>query len=139
MFSFVYDPKADVLRISVEGLWGPEDVPPLHAALISAARRASEICEDFNILVESFDFPLQNDDVADALAGIAQTGMALTTGYAAIVVGSEENYEQASRTLAHPRLSVFRTMEAAREWLSRQRVLNRLTRLQGGNVVGGEA
>lgn len=118
MFSFVYDNDAHVLRISVEGLWAPSDVPALAAALGSAARRANAICADFDVLVESFDFPLQADDVADALTGVMRIGMALTTGNAAVVVGSLANYEQASRTLAHPNLRVFMTMEVALRWLA---------------------
>ncbi|KQX22700.1 MULTISPECIES: hypothetical protein [unclassified Sphingomonas] len=118
MFSFVYDNNAHILRISVEGLWAPEDVPALAAALGSAARRASAIRDDFDVIVESLDFPLQADDVADALSDIMRVGMALTTGHAAVVVGSLANREQAERTLAHPHLRVFMSMEEAQRWLA---------------------
>lgn len=118
MFSYVYDSNAHILRISVEGLWSPGDVPALAAALGSAARRANAICEDFDVLVESLDFPLQTEDVADALSEIMRVGMALTSGHAAVVVGSAANKEQAERTLLHPNLRVFSSMAEAQRWLA---------------------
>lgn len=121
MFSFVYDASAHILRISVEGLWSLDDVPALAAALASAARRANAIRDDFDVLVESFDFPLQADDVADALSDIMRVGMALTTGHAAVVVGSLANREQAETALAHPHLRVFMSMEEAERWLAEER------------------
>ena len=118
MFSAAYDAQANILRISVEGLYAMADVPAFAASIEGTARRASAIRGDFNVLVESFDFPVQADDVADAMTGIMLIGMTLTSGYAAIVVGSEGNYVQASTTLAHPRLRVFMTLREANDWLA---------------------
>lgn len=118
MFSLAYDADSNILRVSVEGFWSPGDVPALAAAIGGTAQRAREIREDFNVLVESLQFPVQADDVADALAQIVPMGMSLTTGYAAVVVGSFLNKAQAERTLAHPRLKVFMTIESAQEWLA---------------------
>ncbi|RVT93330.1 hypothetical protein [Sphingomonas crocodyli] len=118
MFSFVHDADANILRISVEGLYEMEDVPALGAALLSAAQRGALTTGDFDVLVESLDFPLQHEDVNEQFVAIMQAGMAMTTGYAAIVVGSPENYEQASRTQRHPRLRVFMSMAEAEDWLA---------------------
>jgi hypothetical protein len=57
-------------------------------------------------------------DVADLLSEIMRGGMAITTGRAAVVVGSQLNKAQAERTLVHPRVRVFTTMKAARAWLA---------------------
>ncbi|MES2497152.1 MAG: hypothetical protein V4618_13650 [Pseudomonadota bacterium] len=125
MFSFVHDIDAHVLRISVEGFWSPDDVPALAAALGSAARRANAIRDDFDVIVESFDFPLQADDVADLLADVMRVGMALTSGRAAVVVGSLANKEQVERTLVHPNLRAFMAMEEAEAWLAESRAIGR--------------
>lgn len=121
MFSVAYDAQANILRISVEGFWASNDVAPLAAAIGGTAQRAKAIRDDFDVLVESFDFPVQANDVADSLAEIVPAGMALTSGHAAVVVGSLLNRAQAERTLLHPRLRVFMTMEAALDWLARMR------------------
>ncbi|TZG29336.1 hypothetical protein [Sphingomonas montanisoli] len=119
MFSFVHDADANILRINVEGLYEMENVPALAAALVSAAHRAGAASDDFDVLVESLDFPLQHEDVNEKFVEIMRAGMAQTKGYAAIVVGTPENFEQASRTLLHPNLRVFMSMMEAEEWLAR--------------------
>ncbi len=118
MFSIAYDAQANILRISVEGFWSPGDVPALAAAIGGTAQRARALRNDFDVLVESLDFPVQANDVADALAEIVPAGMALTTGRTAVVVGSLLNKAQAERTLAHPRLRVFMTLAEAQSWLA---------------------
>ncbi|MBY8828330.1 hypothetical protein [Hephaestia mangrovi] len=118
MFSVHYDPGANCLKISVRGFWKPEDVAPLAREVGRKAMEARAIRDDFNALVESFDFPVQANDVADLLANIMRGGMALTSGRAAVVVGSLLNKAQAERTLAHPRLRVFTTMAEAEAWLA---------------------
>lgn len=118
MFQVDYDRPANCLTIRVEGFWTPDDVVALAREVGSQARQAQAIRDDFNVIVESFAFPVQANDVADLLANIMRGGMTLTSGRAAVVVGSQLNKAQAERTLAHPRLRVFLTMEAARAWLS---------------------
>lgn len=118
MFQVVYDRHDNCLTMKVEGFWKPEDVVSLAKEVGSKARQAQAIRDDFNVLVESFDFPVQATDVADLLANIMRGGMTLTSGRAAVVVGSQLNKAQAERTLAHPRLCVFLTLEAARAWLA---------------------
>lgn len=56
-------------------------------------------------------------DVADLLAQIMRAGMAMTSGRAAVVVGSLLNKAQAERTLVHPRVRVYATLEGATNWL----------------------
>jgi hypothetical protein len=118
LFSAAYDARANILRISVEGVYSMSDVPAFAASIDGTARRASAIRGDFDVLVESFDFPVQADDVANAMTDIMRGGMALTSGHAAIVVASEANREQVERTLVHPRLRAFMTLRAALEWLT---------------------
>lgn len=117
MYKVDYDMSANILNIHVAGFMAPEDVPPFAAEVDFKARQARVVRGDFNVIVESFDFPVQATDVAELLAGIVGTGMVLTTGRSAVVVGSHLNKLQAERTLIHPRLKVFSTMEDAQDWL----------------------
>lgn len=117
MFQVYYDRVANCLNITVEGFWTPEDVPPFARRVQSQAVAAAAIRADFNAHIESLNFPVQATDVAELLAGIMGPAMALTTGRAAVVVGSQLNKAQAERTLIHPRLRVFMTVEDAHAWL----------------------
>jgi hypothetical protein len=118
MFQVDYDRFTNILTLKVEGFWNPDNVSALAREVGLKANQARAIRDDFNVIVESFDFPVQANDVADLLAGIMRGGMVLTTGRAAVVVGSQLNRAQAERTLVHPRLRVFLTLEDARDWLS---------------------
>jgi hypothetical protein len=117
MFQVDYDRYANCLTIRVEGFWKPDMVVEVAREVGSKARQAQAIRDDFNVLVESYEFPVQANDVADLLSNIMRGGMTLTSGRAAVVVGSQLNRAQAERTLIHPRLRVFLTMEDAERWL----------------------
>ena len=118
MFDVHYDRRTNCLKIIVKGFWKPDDVGALARVVGAKAIEARAIRDDFNALVESLEFPVQANDVADLLANIMRGGMAQTKGRAAIVVGSLLNKAQAERTLAHPRVRVFTTIAAAEAWLS---------------------
>jgi len=117
MFHVEYDHRANCLAIRVEGFWQPEDVASLAREVNAKGREAKAVRGDFNVIVESLQFPVQANDVADLLTGIMRGGMTLTTGRAAVVVGSQLNKLQAERTLVHSRVRVFVTLEEARVWL----------------------
>ncbi|KQN09414.1 hypothetical protein ASE85_00035 [Sphingobium sp. Leaf26] len=117
MFHVDYDRFDNRLTIKVAGFWTADDVVALATEVGSKARQASAIRDDFNVVVESFDFPVQANDVADLLANIMRGGMTFTSGRTAVVVGSQLNRAQAERTLVHPRVRVFMTMEEALLWL----------------------
>lgn len=118
MFHVAYEPGANCLTISVEGFWKPADAASLAKEVGLKARAAKAIRADFNVCVESLNFPVQAMDVADLLTHVMRGGMAMTTGRAAIVVGSQLNKSQAERTLVHPRVRVFLKIDEAREWLA---------------------
>lgn len=118
MFQIDYDRHANCLNMRVEGFWSTDTVVLLAKEVGVKARKARAIREDFNVLVESLAFPVQANDVADLLTNIMRGGISLTTGRAAVVVGSQLNKAQAERTLVHPRVRVFLTMEQARDWLA---------------------
>lgn len=118
MFQVEYDRCTNCLNIVVKGFFQPDDVSGLAKAIGSAAQTAKSARDDFNVLVESLEFPVQANDVADLLTGVMRGGMALTTGRAAIVVGSQLNKAQAERTLVHDRLCVFMNMDDAQAWLA---------------------
>ena len=118
MFHVEYDPRANYLTLRVKGFWKPDDVPVFAASVGAEAQYAKSVRPDFDVIVESFDFPVQAIDVADLLANIMRGGMTLTSGRAAVVVGSHLNKVQAERTLVHPRLRVFLTLEDAKTWLA---------------------
>jgi hypothetical protein len=117
MFQVVYDRPANRLCITVKGFFNPDDVASLAKEVGAKAREARSVRDDFDVIVESFEFPVQANDVAELLANIMRAGMALTSGRAAVVVGSQLNKAQAERTLVHPKLRIFLTLEDARSWL----------------------
>lgn len=118
MFKVGYDPRTNCLTMTVKGFWKMEDVAPFAREVGAQARQAREIREDFNVIVESLEFPVQANDVADLLTNIMRGGMAITTGRTAVVVGSQLNRAQAERTLVHPRVRVFMSLQEARNWLA---------------------
>jgi hypothetical protein len=118
MFQVEYDRQANCLTMRVEGFWTPDTVVLLAKEVGAQAREARAVRDDFNVLVESLAFPVQANNVADLLTNIMRGGISLTTGRAAIVVGSQLNKAQAERTLVHPRLRVFLTIRDARDWLA---------------------
>ena len=119
MFQIDYDRHANCLNMRVEGFWTAETVAALAKEVGVKAQEARAIRDDFNVLVDSLAFPVQANDVADLLSNIMRGGISLTSGRAAVVVGSQLNKAQAERTLVHPRLRVFLTIEDARDWLAR--------------------
>ncbi|WP_218821577.1 hypothetical protein [Sphingobium sp. Z007] len=120
MFHVNYDPRTNCLTMKVEGFWKPDNVVALAKEVGLKAHQARAIRDDFNVIVESFDFPVQSNEVADLLAGIMRGGMTLTSGRTAVVVGSQLNRAQAERTLVHPRVRVFLAMEEAQTWLAEE-------------------
>lgn len=122
MFHVDYDRIDNLLTITVAGFWTADNVIGLAAEVGSKAREASAIRDDFNVIVKSFDFPVQANDVADLLVNIMRGGMTFTSGRAAVVVGSQLNRAQAERTLIHPRVRIFMTMEEALLWLNAPQV-----------------
>jgi hypothetical protein len=118
MYRVTYDHYRNTLTIHVSGFLAPGDVPAFATEVATQARAAAAIRGDFGVVVESLDFPVQANDVADLLTGIMRNGIDLTTGHVAVVVGSQLNKLQAERTLVHPRLKVFRTMEEGARWIA---------------------
>lgn len=118
MFNVEYDPRTNCLGLTVKGFWKPDDVATFAAAVGAGAQAARNIRPDFDVIVESLDFPVQAIDVADLLVNIMRGGIALTSGRAAVVVGSHLNKVQAERTLLHPRVRVFLALDAAKAWLA---------------------
>jgi hypothetical protein len=115
MFKIDPDREANTLRINVEGFWAPENVSALARAIDAHVR---QMPDDFDVIVESPDFPVQANDVADLLAAVMRGGMVRTSGHAAVVVGGQLGKAQAERTLVHPRLKVFLSLDDAKVWLA---------------------
>ena len=121
MFRVDYDADRNILDIHVSGFWRPGDVPAFAKAVGAKATEARAIRGDFDAIIESLDFPVQANEVADLLTSVMTGGTSLTTGHVAVVVGSQLNKIQAERTLAHPRLRVFLAVDAAERWLAERR------------------
>lgn len=117
-FSFHYDASANRMHVMIRDLWTVETVREFATASGAAAQAARAIRADYDILIDSRDFPVQSNDVADLLPSIAQAGLTLTSGRAASVVGSHLNKLQAERTQTHPRMRIFMTMAKAEAWLA---------------------
>lgn len=118
MFRLDYDASTNILTIHVKGFWTPEMVPEFSGALLQQVRTLQAAGVAFDVMVESLEFPVQSNEVADMMTGVMAAGFALTTGRAAVVVGSQLNKLQAERTLVHPRLRVFRAIDQAKAWLA---------------------
>ena len=118
MFHVEYDRGTNCVNIKVEGFWKPEDVAGLAREVNVQAKAARAIRPDFDTCVESPKFPVQAADVADLLAHVMRAGMTMTTGRTAVVVRGPLNKLQAERTLVHPRVRVFLTVDEARAWLA---------------------
>lgn len=118
MFQVEYDARANLLTLTVKGFWQPDDVAAFAASVGAKVQEVIAIRTDFDVIVESLNFPVQAIDVADLLINIMRGGMAHTNGYAAIVVGSHLNKVQAERTLVHPRVRVFLAVADAKQWLA---------------------
>jgi hypothetical protein len=117
-FRLDYDPRRNRILIDIRDFWTVETVHAFAAAAGAKALEVRAIREDYDVLIDSRDFPVQANDVADLLPKIAEGGLALTSGRAASVVGSHLNKLQAERTQTHPRLKIFLTMEDAEAWLA---------------------
>ena len=116
-FRLDYDRQRNRIRVEIRDFWTVETVQAFAAAAGVTAREALAIRDDYDVLIDSRDFPVQANEVADLLPKIADGGLALTSGRAASVVGSHLNKLQAERTQTHPRLKIFLTMEEAEAWL----------------------
>jgi len=117
-FQIDYDPRRNRLNVEIRDFWTVETVRDFAAASGAKAQQVRAIRDDYDVLIDSRDFPVQANDVADLLPQIAEGGLALTTGRAASVVGSRLNKMQAERTQSHPRLRIFMTMAEAEAWLA---------------------
>ncbi len=117
-FRIDYDPRRNRLHVVIRDLWTVETVRDFAAASGAKAQQVRAIRDDYDVLIDSRDFPVQTNEVADLLPQIAEGGLALTTGRAASVVGSHLNKMQAERTQTHPRLRIFMTMAEAEAWLA---------------------
>ncbi|MCA1198284.1 hypothetical protein K9B35_09920 [Sphingomonas sp. R647] len=117
-FQIDYDPRRNRLNVEIRDFWTVETVRDFAAASGAKAQQARAIRDDYDVLIDSRDFPVQANEVADLLPQIAEGGLALTTGRAASVVGSRLNKMQAERTQSHPRLRIFMTMAEAEAWLA---------------------
>ncbi|RYY32322.1 MAG: hypothetical protein EOP59_19350 [Sphingomonadales bacterium] len=117
-FKIDYDPRRNRLNVEIRDFWTVETVREFAAASGARAQQVRAIRDDYDVLIDSRDFPVQANDVADLLPQIAEGGLALTTGRAASVVGSRLNKMQAERTQSHPRLRIFMTMAEAEAWLA---------------------
>ncbi len=117
-YRFDYDRPRNRVTVMMRDLWTVETVREFAAASGAFAQETLAIRADYDILVDTRDFPVQPNHVADLLPNIAQAGLTLTSGRCASVVGSHLNKLQAERTQTHPRMRIFMTMADAEAWLA---------------------
>jgi hypothetical protein len=120
-FRLDYDARRNLILIDLRDFWTVETVHEFAAAAGAKAQEVLAIRKDYDVLIDSRDFPVQANDVADLLPSIAQAGLTLTSGRAASVVGSHLNKLQAERTQTHPRMRIFMSFEEAEAWLAEPR------------------
>jgi hypothetical protein len=117
-FRLDYDAARNRILVEIRDFWTVETVHEFAAASGAKAQEIRAIRADYDVLIDSRDFPVQANDVADLLPSIAEAGLTLTSGRAASVVGSHLNKLQAERTQTHPRMRIFMTVEEAEAWLA---------------------
>lgn len=112
-----YDPQRNRMTVVMRDLWTVDTVREFATVAGAKAQETIAIRNDYDVLVDTRDFPVQPNDVADLLPSITQAGLTLTSGRAASVVASHLNKLQADRTQTHPRFRAFMTLEEAEAWL----------------------
>ncbi len=120
-FRMDYDAARNRILVEIRDFWTIETVREFATAAGAKAQEVLAIRNDYDVLIDSRDFPVQANDVADLLPSIAEAGLTLTSGRAASVVGSHLNKLQAERTQTHPRMRIFMTVEEAEAWLAEAR------------------
>lgn len=123
MFRVDFRPHTNRIVIHVRDFWTMDMIPGFAAEVGAKIQEARAVSGDFDVLVESLDFPVQANDVADLLPSIMRGGMALTSGRSAVIVGSQLSKLQAERTLTHSRVKVFLARAEAEAWLAAAPVL----------------
>ncbi len=118
MYEIRYDAAAKILHLKFTGFWTLETVHRLAADVMAAGQRIEGTPKVFDVLTDSTDFPVQANAVSEALASVMNAGYALRTGRTAIAVSSMLNKIQAERTLGHPTVRVFLSLDEARAWLA---------------------
>jgi hypothetical protein len=118
MYRFDYDPSHNRINVLMRGMWTVDTVRDFAAAAGVFAQEVRATRADYDVLIDTRDFPVQPNDVADLLPRITEAGLTLTTGRAASVVGSHLNKLQAERTQDHRRFRVFLSLEEAEAWLA---------------------
>ena len=117
-----YDPVAGQMRLRMTGFWAMADVQRFAADLLATIGRIPETRRDFDVLSDARDFPVQAQDVSDALAGIINFADRMNeTGRRAIVVGSMMNKLQAQRGVTRANVRVFLSEDEAEAWLATPR------------------
>ncbi|RYY24395.1 MAG: hypothetical protein EOP62_16930 [Sphingomonadales bacterium] len=118
MFRFHYDAHANRITVYVGGFWTVSTVREFAAAAGAFAQETRAIRDDYDVLIDSREFPVQSNEVAELLPRISEAGLALTSGRVASVAASHLNKMQAERTHAHSRFAVFLTVDEAEAWLA---------------------
>lgn len=124
MFRVEYDPAARLMTLTVWGFWKLEDVSRFAAAIgakvveIRGLPGEEATTNDYRVLVVSPDFPVQANDVADMMTEVMNAGVRNTSGRIAIYVASHLNKMQVERTLVHPQVRAFLSLDEAKGWLA---------------------
>ncbi|HEX8384173.1 MAG TPA: hypothetical protein VF592_12450 [Sphingomonas sp.] len=116
-YEMQYDMVANLFLYRMRGFWTMEIIGRFVADLQAAAARIRRVPLHFDTLCDSTDFPVQSTEVSLALGKIMAGAIKMRTGRTAIAVGSKLNKMQAERTLAHPSVRIFLSMDDARAWL----------------------
>lgn len=109
-----FDPHRNRLTITVRGFWTPTVVAAFTPVL---SRLVDTLTDDFDTLLDSLDFPVQSNEVADLLGVLTMASITRTSGRVAVVVASMLNKLQVDRTIDHERLNVFMSVAQGEAWL----------------------
>jgi hypothetical protein len=117
MFTVSYDRDGGILHLKMTGFWTVQTVTDFATAIQTAVDRIPGSPKQFDVLTESIDFPVQSQEVSDALARITANFQSRWTGRTALAVKHMLNKMQVDRTLAAPTVRAFLTVDEAMRWL----------------------
>ena len=120
MYEISYNDEDATLFYKVCGFWLLAQLRLFQEDLNACVVSAKKAHPNFKILSDSTEFPVQSADVADEMKTMMLIGVKITGGRKAFVVSSVLMKKQYERTIGHPTVGFFSTMDEARGWLAQE-------------------
>jgi hypothetical protein len=120
VYEISFDPESRTLHLLLRGFWTMEVLTRFREDLRARIAELRASGEQFALLSDCRDFPVQSAEVAQGFEQLMVRGAQLHEGASAIVARSVLNKLQAERAFDGPRVRIFLDLEEARHWLRQQ-------------------